>query len=179
MPPRQQLAGAAVLSTMTQSPDIRRNGRYLVGSELSPAHRGHRRAILFRLRDTTGDCPGDSGEAAIAPKPLGVREIRTQRCAGTIRAMATRAGRSADLAVIDTIAQRNHFPRCPLRNGEIRHVGSCSRIWMGAFRGFGVSYTDFPSRRGGTWTWCDFRGATRVACAATVDNAIDPSANVV
>ena len=31
---------------------------------------------------------GDSGEAAIAPKPFGVREIGTQRCAGGIRAVA-------------------------------------------------------------------------------------------
>ncbi len=93
--------------------------------------------------------------------------------------MAAGTGRSADLAVKDSISERHHRLGGARRNGKrCNRVGAAS-IGMRAFRWLGVVGTDLA---GG----CRCAGAGRDACrigrsarSAAVDDTIDPSAYII
>jgi len=109
---------------VAQAPDIGRDRRDLIGRELCSTHGRHGRAILFGFRHAGSYGFGDSTEAAIAPQPLSVCEIGAEgrACAG--RAMAARAGRSADLTVVDAVTQYHHLFRRSVRNGKTGRFGA-------------------------------------------------------
>jgi hypothetical protein len=80
---------------MAERPDVVRDRRHLRRRELGPAHRRHRASELLRIRNAVGDDLGDRLDAAIAPQPFRAGEIRPQRCALGIGAMAAGAGARA------------------------------------------------------------------------------------
>ena len=130
---------------MAQAPNIGRDRRDLIGVEICSTHGWHGGPILFGFRHAGSYRFGNRTVAAIAPQPLGVREIGAEgrACAGG--AMAARAGRSADLTVVDAIAQYEHLLRRSVRNWKTRRFRGGAGIRVGAFRGFGVRCTDAAS----------------------------------
>jgi hypothetical protein len=162
---------------VAQGPYVGRHRRHLIGAELSAAHRWHGGAILFRLRHTVADYFRNRCVTAIAPQPMSAGEIGTQRRTGSIRAVATRTGRTADLTVLDPITQRNHFLRRACRNAKACDCVGVAGIGMSAFRWFGVIDTDFAGGRR-----CARTGGRRGAIgawSAAVDDAIDPPAHII
>ncbi len=133
---------------MAQTPDVCRQRFYLVRRELRPTHGRHRAAILLRVRHTFRYRFQNSGKAAIAPQPFLAAEIRTQGRARAVRAMASRAGRSAHLTVVDTITQRNHLWRHAFGKGS-----AC--VWMRSLRRFGGGCDDIAGRSRRTGAWSD------------------------
>src|ERR1700730_746031 len=93
--------------------------------------------------------------------------------------MATRAGRSADLTVVDAIAQYEHLLRRTVRNGKTRRFGGGAGIRVGAFRGFGVRHTDVAGRRRCRWTRNELRIAAPGTRPSAIDDAVDPPAHIV
>src|SRR5580692_8454769 len=116
---------------MSQRPDVRRHRGDLLGRELRATHRGHGAAIVLRSRDTAGDGLLDPGEAAVAPRPLARREIRSERTAFAIRAMTTGARSATDLAREDLLAERHGLQARTRGHGERRHI---TRILVQSFR---------------------------------------------
>src|SRR5882757_5387661 len=106
--------------TVTQGPYVGRHRRHLIGAELSAAHGWHGGAILFRLRHAGADYFLNRCVTAITPKPMCAGEIWTQCSAGRVRAVATRAGRTADLTVVNAITKCDHLLRRACRNGKAR-----------------------------------------------------------
>jgi hypothetical protein len=173
------LLGPQLGCTVAQAPYIRRDRRYLIGGELSPTHGWHGRAILFGLRHASGYRFRYSTVATIAPQPFGVREIGTEGCARAASAMATRAGRSADLTVVDAIAQCHHLLRRSVRNGKTRRFSGSTGIRMSAFRRFGVRYTNVAGWGRCAWTRNEVRSAAPATRPRAVDDPVNPSAHIV
>src|SRR5271155_5705972 len=126
--PRQclpaEISGLGFLGSMVAySPHIRSDGFYLRRCELRAAHCRHGAAILFRRRYTVGDGFGDSFPAAVAPEPFVFGQVRAERRSTTGVAVASGAGSSADLAMIDAIAERDHLMRRSRWYGESRITG--------------------------------------------------------
>src|SRR5439155_13554595 len=90
--------------------------------------------------------------------------------------MATRAGRSAYLTMVNAIAQVNHRSRRSLGNGK---VPGCRRACVGirAHRRLGGSLHHLTGRSRRTRAWSDRRGAA--AGTALIHNAIDPATDIV
>src|SRR5437762_13810602 len=88
--------------------------------------------------------------------------------------MAARARRSAHLAAVDALAERNHFSCRAFRNGKTCH---CTGIWMGALRRFRCLLNRIAGR--GCWarTHREVRGT--VSRAAMIDNPVDPTTYIV
>src|SRR5439155_11771654 len=90
--------------------------------------------------------------------------------------MATRAGRSAYLTVVNAIAQGNHRSRRSLGNGK---VPGCSRACVGirSLRRPGGRLHHLTGRSRRTRAWSDRRSAA--PGTALVHNAIDPATDIV
>src|SRR5437667_2556109 len=88
--------------------------------------------------------------------------------------MAVRARRSAHLAAVDALAERNHFSCRAFGNGKTCH---CTGVWMGALRRFRSLLNGIAGRGCGARTRhevCDT--ASR---AAMIDNPVDPTTYIV
>src|SRR3954453_22385907 len=134
---------AARLLVVAQAPDERGYRRQLLRGEFGSAHRGHWRAILFRLRHPFGDRFLDCRITAVAPQPFFVGEIRAERSTFSGVAVATDARSVADLPVIDLIAQCDHF-RC-----DAFGQSAAADILVRSLRWFrGRSYDFFGGCRG-------------------------------
>ena len=114
---------------------------------------------MFGLRHAGSDCFRDRRVATITPQPLRVGEIGTQSRARRVRAMAARAGRSADLTMVDAIAQRNHLLGRAGGHGKTCGRGGGAGIGMSAFRRFGVIDADLAGGCRCAWTGSEIAGA--------------------
>ena len=155
---------------MAKAPDISCQSLCLVRGKLRPTHRRHRAAILLRFRHAFRYRFQDSSKAAIAPQPFLAAEIRTQGRTSTIRAMASRTGRTAHLTVVDAITQGNHLWRHTVRKRD-----AC--IWMSALRRLGGGCDDIACRSRRTGARSDCPGTA--SGAALINNSVDPSAHIV
>jgi len=96
-------------------------------------------AIMFRCGTPALNYFRNRCVTAIAPQPMCAGEIGTQCSVPVAFApVATRAGRTADLAVVNAITQRDHLLRRARRNGKARGCIGVAGIGMSAFRWFGV-----------------------------------------
>ena len=125
--------------TVAESPNVRRNGVDLFGGELRAAHGGHGAAVLLGNWNAIGDGLGESLPATVAPEPRLPGQVRAKRCSGAGGAVAGGTRGSADLAMIDTIAERDHLVRGSVRHGE----SGVSGIGIGSLRRIGGIAREF------------------------------------
>src|SRR5882762_1641892 len=94
--------------------------------------------------------------------------------------MAARARRSARLAAVDALTERNHFSCRAFRNGKTAHCGRTG-VWMRALWRFRGHLNGIAGRSCCARTCRDVRGTTFGAALgpATIDNPVDPSAYIV
>src|SRR6266852_4005661 len=89
--------------------------------------------------------------------------------------MAACAGRSAHLAAVDALTERNHFSRRAFRNGKT--ASGRPGVWMRALWRLRCNFNRIASRSCCARTWRDARGTA--FRAAMIDNPVDPSAYIV
>src|SRR5271156_1161372 len=87
--------------------------------------------------------------------------------------MATGAGGSAYLPVVDAIAQCHHFSRRSL--GKWRTGSAC--VYIRSFWWFGGSFNDVTGGSRSARTWCSHRAS--ISGTALIDDAVNPSANII
>ena len=162
---------------MTQAPDIRGEGRYLVGSKLRPAHRRHGAAIFFGLRHSIGDRFRDSGVAAIAPQPFLAPSDRAPMACPYRSRHGNPCSRSAHLAVVDAIAQRNHLSCRSFGNGKIAALQPHRRLDGCPPAACAAASTGLAGRSRCARAGSDLRGV--VSSTAVIDDSVDSSAHVV
>ena len=90
--------------------------------------------------------------------------------------MATGAGRAADLAVKDAIAERHHLLGGARGNGKRRRRGGGAGIGVRAFRGLGVIALISPPAADALGQGVTLARRPPAPGSAAVDDAIDPSA---
>ncbi len=91
--------------------------------------------------------------------------------------MAARARRSAHFAAVDTLTKLNHFSCCAFRNGKRRRAS----LWMRALWRLCGHLGRIAGRSRCARTWRDVFGTAfgAVVGAASIDNPVDTSANIV
>src|SRR5258708_34278949 len=89
--------------------------------------------------------------------------------------MAARARRSAHLAAVDALTERNHFSCRAFRNGKTAR--SRAGVWMRALWRLRGQFNRIAGRGCGARTCRDVRGTA--FGAAMIDNPLDPSAYIV
>src|SRR5712664_4194169 len=89
--------------------------------------------------------------------------------------MAARARRSAHLAAVDALTERNHFSCRAFRNGKFAR--GRPGVWMRALRRFRRHFNGVAGRSRCARTWRDVRGTG--FGAAMIDNPVDPPAYIV
>jgi hypothetical protein len=107
---RQAWPGSNRRSVVAQSPDVRRDRRELLVSELCPTHRRHGSAILLRLRYSLPDDLLDALVTAITPDPAVAEQRWPERRAGRIRSMTAGAARAASASVKHIVAELDRAP---------------------------------------------------------------------
>src|SRR6266849_10730420 len=90
--------------------------------------------------------------------------------------MAARARRSARLAAVDALTERNHFSCRAFRNGKTAHCGRTG-VWMRALWRLRAHFNRIAGRSCCARTCRDVRGTA--FGAAMIDNPVDPSAYIV
>src|SRR5258708_14207066 len=89
--------------------------------------------------------------------------------------MAARARRSAYLAAVDALTERNHFSCRAFRNGKFAR--GRPGVWMRALRRFRRHFNGIAGRSRCPRTWRDVPGAA--FGTAMIDNPVDPSPYIV
>jgi hypothetical protein len=108
-----------LLRRMAEPPDISRQRRRLSVGELRSALRWHCTAKLLGLRHALVDHFQYSGETAVTPHPLFLRQIWAEPGTRAVGSVATAAGPSAHLAMINASTERNHICRRTFGDGKI------------------------------------------------------------
>ena len=157
-------------SMVAQSPYVRGDGFCLFGSELRAAHGRHRAAILFWRHYTVGDGFGESFPATVTPEPFVFGQVGAERrsIAGGSMAGGTRG--SADFAMIDAVAERNHL----LRGSNWHGKRGISSVSVRTFGRLGGSAYGFADRSGETGT-----GSEAGLGPTDVGDAVDAAFHVV
>src|ERR1700675_4249500 len=94
-------------SWMTERPDVGGNGVQVGLRKGDTAHRRHRAGMGLRLRHAILYRRLQGFQAAVAPEPLPIGQIWSDRRSLGIRTMAAAAGGACDVSVENAISERN------------------------------------------------------------------------
>src|ERR1700676_5308919 len=119
-------------SWMAERPDVGRNGVQVGLRKGDTAHRRHGAGMGLRLSHAILDRRLEALQAAVAPEPLPIRQIRSDRRSLGIRTMAAAAGGACDVSVENAISKRNLLLGKTLWHGEFARL--LPGVGMDAFR---------------------------------------------
>ena len=160
---------------LAESPNVRRYGFDLFGGQLRAAHSGHGAAVLLGNGNALGDGLGESFPTAVAPQPLFLSQVRAKRCSAPGCAVAGGTRGPADIAMIDTIAERDHLVRGSGRHGESGVPG----IGIRSLGRIGSVACEFSCRRGEARTRSELRLRRLRSNSTDIGDAIDAAFHVV
>ena len=160
---------------VAESPNVRRYGVGLFGRELRAAHGGHRAAVQLGDGNTVRDGFAESFPAIVAPEPVVLGQVRAKRCSASVGTVAGGTRCSADLAMIDTVAELDHLVRGSGRHRESGISGIGIRS-LGRFRCVGCG---FARRSGQAGAGSEFRLRGLRSSRADIGDAIDTAFHIV